>query len=196
MHAHPEDAPTMPTVSTRTQTEITAGTHLLGSGRRFDRMMLRLRQSWHGLRTAAEAAERSSPVVAQWLAETSERRQAEWSRLKQLARTPGIAGPRRRLDIAGTIHRPWIRFIGRAGAAGVLDECDRGESALLKAVDRALDDQVPVELHDYLAVLREDVEAAVQAIRSQRRALDEALIASEPKPESGRVHAPGDRGDL
>jgi hypothetical protein len=63
--------------------------------------------------------------------------------------------------------------MGRAGPGGVLDECDRGESALLKAADRALRDDLPDELHDHVAVLRDDIDAAVKAIRSQRRRLDE-----------------------
>jgi hypothetical protein len=178
-------APIAPMSTARRHTGFARGTDQMVSGRHLEKLLLCLRQSWRGLQVAAKSIDDSSGRGARWIAEMSGRRHAKWSELDRLTRRRRATGLRRRLDIAGTFHRPWIRFISRAGTAGVLDECDRGESSLLKAADRALKDDPPQELHNRLADLRQDVDAAVEAIRSERRRLDEGSLAPRD-PESAQ----------
>jgi hypothetical protein len=163
-------------LGTDTRAEGKHNSQVLLLRRRLGRLLNRFRQSRRGFGVAADAASADSPPVAERLAAKGRSRHAQWDRLRGLTGLLGRGSrPLLHQDVAGAIHRWWIRIIGRTGAAGVLDECDRGESALLKEVDRVLAAVVRGRLHEYLTMIHRDIESTLKVIRSERRRIDVGL---------------------
>lgn len=93
--------------------------------------LLRLRQSVLGYRLVAAAAD--SERTREFANRRAEERAVLHSELQNVVTESGHAVPRLR-DVAGRVHRVWIRNLDRASDATLLLEVDRGESALEAAV--------------------------------------------------------------
>ncbi len=147
------------------------------SRRRLRRLLLRLEQSRRGFHVASSVA--ADPATRDFLASLSTRR-SEMRRSLQ-ARTP-TAG--RSIDIAGVIHRPFIRFLAGSGDAAILDECDRGESSLLRALRRLPESIARPGSEATLAAWEQEIIMDVERIRRRRRERDRSAPQAKAPVES------------
>ena len=80
-------------------------------------------------------------------------------------------------DIAGTVHRAWLRLRARfsgGNARVVLEECERGEQAAVEAYEEAL--QLPLSRELQILVNRHY--QAIRAARDRLRALRATLVTA------------------
>ena len=133
------------------------------------RLYLRLRQSIKGLRRAAECIEDAE--AAEFLNSLAARRLRNLRQvIDQVA--GGRVPIRSQTDLAGRIHRMLIQVLAEAGPAAVLDEVDRGEAALHRAVERARSASTTSGQAAVLANLSRELVSELEGIRRLRRRFD------------------------
>lgn len=130
-----------------------------------------------GYLTCSENA--TSPELKTLFASQARERGALASELQQQAQSLGIT-PETRGSISGAIHRGWVDL--KAAITGqddlaILNECERGEDAALKAYRSALAKEMPQPLREIVARQAESVQRAhdqIKALRNRHRAADSA----------------------
>ncbi len=144
--------------------------YLIGSGARHLRAMakvrLRLHQSARGYSLAAELA--GTPPVARFAGGRATERVDALSRFDAVV-SQGHPPVQPLPDVAGTLHRWWMRRVASDANPALLREIDRGEASLERAIRSGLqlrrrsgeDDPMAQELDDLLSA----VEAARRAAR-------------------------------
>jgi len=108
--------------------------HTIPPARPSRRILLRLRQSADGLGTASELA--VSPETRDLAAAAAQRRaELEQKLTRAIAERNGDVSPKS--DIAGRLHRVWMRFLTTSTDDRLLAEIDRGEASAERAAKRA-----------------------------------------------------------
>jgi hypothetical protein len=150
-----------------------------------DRLVLRLQQSTRGLSAAAKTIADDAPGTMEWLSDLGSRRRDDLRRLLDL--TSNVDRPTRsRSDLAGTVHRWFLRMVAPAGPGAVLDEVDRGETALRRAAHQAGASQHGSTLGRTLTDLSVRLNRDLEEIRRRRRRLDR----TDPRGFAGGVGNP------
>ena len=152
-------------------------------------LLLRLRQSRKGFLTAAGTNASETPHISERLLDMAHDRHQFDATLAAIAVGAGI-GWRTRRDIAGRLHRAWLKAIGRTGPGAVLDECDRGESRLLRAVEILSHIDLPSEMESHLVTVRGHLERDIEWLKAHRVASDSITDAEIPARVTAEVGGP------
>lgn len=159
--------------------------------RRLGKAALRLDQSRYGLQVAASAS--SDPVLQQNYRALANRR-TEWRRILVDAALEQERPLGRRSDVLGAIHRRFVRLVARFGDAAVLNECDRGESALQRALQLAAT-RPDSRLTQLLSEWESEVEEDIGYIRASRKRKDRIPAGRQGSQRTGGI-SPGYRAPL
>ncbi len=138
-----------------------------------EKAALRMRQSVTGFETAA-AHTTDADLAARLLSLAASRQQAYRSLLEL---STALALPLSELtDIAGRLHRAWIRQLEEVADGGILDECVRGETALARALQGVPHHCLPADLAAFLTDLHGEVAATIDRLASARPLHDPPLL--------------------
>lgn len=145
------------------------------------RLLRRLRQSVGGLRTAAKLA--VSPKTHDLALSAANRRaELEQKVTRMIAERNGDVSPT--ADVAGRVHRIWMRFVTSTTDDRLLAEMDRGEASAERAARRAVprfDGLSGGRSGDHLLDLLSRVVDEIAATRDEISRLREARV-SDPEP--------------
>lgn len=141
---------------------------------------LRLRQSVAGF--AAASRHTQDPALRADLSALEQRRREMLDTLAVLHFDDlmGLAArARHKVDIVGRIHRLWIRQLEPLADGALVDECIRGETALLKAMRRFASTASDAASNRFVAGRIPAVEADLDQLGSLRLRHDVPLLRTE-----------------
>jgi uncharacterized protein (TIGR02284 family) len=139
-----------------------------------DKLIETCRDGQEGYRDAAEHTQ--SPQLKEFFQRQSLERAKFAGDLESIVQRLGEADPDRGPSMTGKLHRAWFDLKQKFGGGdeGVLESVEAGEDNATKHYQKALQANLPMEVHEIVETQAQDVLAARDHVRTLRDAYKKA----------------------
>ena len=134
-----------------------------------DDLIETLKDGQEGFRQAAEGVK--NPQLKSLFREYSSQRSRFATELQTQAQSLGKSKPEESGSAVGALHRGWINLksaVTRGDDHAILAECERGEDSAVKQYEKAMKDNLPVQLREMVSRQYSEIKNAHDRIRNLR----------------------------